>query len=591
MIVVTVAQLAGDGASKEHSAPRRNTVSSKTVQLETDVLIIGAGAAGMSAALAAGEAGARVILADRSLIGRSGATIMAQMTVAVALGEEVPDSWRDHFADTMAAGRGLCDADLAQLVCEQGPAEIRKLDGWKVGWARKPDGAIRQAHAPGHDRARCVYVDFLSTGPAVAKTLRTRVIRQANVARIGDLCITDLVLRDGAVGGAAGFSVADGRPVFVAAAAVVIATGGVTRLYRRNSASANMGGDGHALALRAGAELMDMEFVQFFPIGHLAPRLVGMDPIMWDPFRYKLGGRLLNAEMREFVNDYGNQESGQYNVTRDRATHAILSEVKAGRGSPSGGAFLSFQHVPEEDLRAAFGPVIDKLAANGIDLSKMPVEVAPIAHYHMGGMRVGRDMQARVPNLFAAGEIVAGANGANRLSGNAITEALVFGRIAGEAAATASRSGARATLEDAASALGIVEATSTEEGPNLAGAIADLQSIMADKVGPFRTRAGLEEALAGIEALQGSTGARPPGEPGPYSLTRLDWFDLRSMLLVAQVITRTAIARQESRGAHQRDDFPGMDDGWLLHQTVSLSKGAIEIGHALVRDDRLPEVA
>ncbi len=177
--------------------------------------------------------------------------------------------------------------------------------------------------------------------------------------------------------GAVGFSVADGRGVVVSAGAVILATGGLTRLYRRNSASANMGGDGHALALRAGAELMDMEFVQFFPIGHLAPRLVGMDPIMWDPFRYKLGGRLLNAEFREFVNDYGNAESGRYNVARDRATHAILSEVKAGRGSPAGGAYLSFQHVPEADLRVAFGSVIDKLAANGIDLTTMPVEVAP----------------------------------------------------------------------------------------------------------------------------------------------------------------------------------------------------------------------
>src|SRR5207244_521639 len=211
-------------------------------------------------------------------------------------------------------------------------------------------------------------------------------------------------------------------PVTITAQAVVIATGGLTRIYRRNSASANMGGDGYALALAAGAELVDMEFVQFFPIGHLAPRLVGMDPIMWDPFRYKLGGRLLNSEMRELL-----QEDGRYISARDVSTNAILKEVEAGRGSPHGGAWLSFQHCSAAELRTAFGPVIERLAANGIDLTQQAIEVAPIAHYHMGGIRVDTDMKTSVPHLFAAGEAVGGANGANRLSGNAISQAFVFG--------------------------------------------------------------------------------------------------------------------------------------------------------------------
>lgn len=562
----------------------------KVVRLAADVLVIGSGAAGMSAALAAGEQGASVLIADRSLIGRSGATIMAQMTVAVALGEETSDAVAHHFADTLAAGRGLCDAGLAYMLCEQGPAEIRRLDEWKVGWARHADGRIKGAQAPGHDRPRCVYVDFLNTGPAVAKTLRTRVLRQEHVTRVGDLCVTDLVLENGAVAGAVGFSVADGRSVTIRAASVVIATGGVTRLYGRNSASANMGGDGHALALRAGAELMDMEFVQFFPIGHLAPRLVGMDPIMWDPFRYKLGGRLLNAEMREFVNDYGNAEAEQYNVTRDRATHAILSEVKAGRGSPAGGAYLSFQHIPEDKLREAFGPVIDKLAENGIDLTKMPVEVAPIAHYHMGGIRVNDSLETRVANLFVAGEAVAGANGANRLSGNAITEALVFGRVAGDAAAKRRLDGADAPLS-AHGALELIAAGTTETSTNLAGLIARLQTLMAEKVGPFRAREGLEEALSGIAALKAEAGERPPGEPSPYNMARLDWFDLRTMLLVAETVALSALSREESRGAHQREDFPSMREEWTLHQTVALSGGGLVIGRAPVQSQLMREVA
>jgi succinate dehydrogenase / fumarate reductase flavoprotein subunit len=559
--------------------------SSERVHLETSVLVIGAGAAGMYAAIAAAQSGADVLLADRSLIGRGGATVMAQMTVAVALGDEVPDDWQHHLADTMTAGRGLCDERLAAMLCEDGPLTIRQMDAWHVGWARHEDGRIRQAHAPGHDRPRCVYVDFLSTGPAVSKTLRAQVQRQPEIRRIGDLCITDLVVRDGVAAGAVGFSIADGRPVSIAAKAVIIATGGLTRLYRRNSASANMGGDGYALALRAGAELIDMEFVQFFPIGHLAPRLIGMDPIMWDPFRYKLGGRLLNAEMREFTDDYGVAEDGRYRVTRDLATYAILKEVEAGRGSPAGGAYLSFQHVPEAKLREAFGPVIDRLAANGIDLTRTPVEVAPIAHYHMGGIRVGPTLETRIPNLFAAGEAIGGANGANRLSGNAITEALVFGRRAGLLAAErAGAAASQAWRDDAAeAALALVEATGPESrGINTAALLVELQSLMADRVGPFRTAAGLDQALTEIARLRSALGAAPPGAPGGYDTARLDWFDLRSMLLVAETVARAARERTESRGAHQREDFPVLKDDWTINLTVALEDGRV----ALARNER-----
>ncbi len=569
------------------------TVSQDLVHLETDVLIAGSGGAGMAAALSAAAKGAKVVLADRSLIGRSGATVMAQMTVAVALGEETPDHWEHHLADTLAAGRGLCDADLAALVCEEGPKAIRQLDEWRVGWARGPDGRISQAHAPGHDRPRCVYVDFLSTGPAVSKTLRGRVLRQDAITRIGDLTITDLAIHDGAVCGAVGFSVADGRPVSIAAHAVVLATGGLTRLYRRNSASANMSGDGHALALRAGAELMDMEFVQFFPIGHLAPRMVGMDPIMWDPFRYKLGGRLLNSEMREFMGDYGNEEGGQYVVTRDKATHAILKEVEAGRGSPSGGAYLSFQHIPEDKLREAFGPVVDRLAKNGIDLAKMPVEVAPIAHYHMGGVRCGMTMETRVPNLFAAGELVAGANGANRLSGNAITEALVFGHRAGEAAAARALETRRHEFSrlEVIDQLDLVSSIGADPGLNLAGLVADLQALMADFVGPFRTHQGLDHALLELHRMKEAIGPLPPGRPGAHNVARVDWFDLRTMLLVAETITRAAFSRTESRGAHQRDDFPGLENSWTLHQTVAMANGQLTLARVPVNGAQVAKVA
>jgi succinate dehydrogenase/fumarate reductase flavoprotein subunit len=553
-------------------------MSAEPVQVETDVLVIGSGAAGMYAAIEAARAGCKVLLIDRSLIGRGGATVMAQMTVAVALGAEAPDHWSHHLQDTLTAGRGLCNEPLSRLLCEQGPACIEEMDRWGVGWARK-DGKITSAFAPGHDRPRCVYVDFLNTGPAVSKTLRTAVHKTPGIVRKGDLCVVDLVKADGEVAGAVAWHVESGAAVVISAKATVVATGGLTRLYRRNSASANMGGDGYALCLRAGAPLIDMEFVQFFPIGHLAPRLIGMDPIMWDPFRYKLGGRLLNKDMEPFTDRYGVAEDGKYVITRDVGTYAILKEVEAGRGSPHGGAYLSFQHVPAEKLREAFGPVIDRLAENGIDLTRTPVEVAPIAHYHMGGVTADVRMQTELPGLLVAGEAVGGANGANRLSGNAITEALVFGREAGRtAAARVKAMKATPTAGQAARpALDLVGSAPPKDAPNSAEMLVRLQAAMSDDVGPLRTGDGLRRALKTIGELDAMLGARPFGDGGAFDMQRLDWFDLRNMLQVARTVATTALRRSESRGAHQREDFPGMLPEWRVNPEVRLSVAGLSI--------------
>jgi succinate dehydrogenase/fumarate reductase flavoprotein subunit len=325
-----------------------------------------------------------------------------------------------------------------------------------------------------------------------------------------------------------------------------------------------------------------MEFVQFFPIGHLAPRLIGMDPIMWDPFRYKLGGRLLNGQKEEFTSRYGSDESGKYVLTRDLATYAIIKEVAAGRGSPHGGAYLSFEHCSPAALREAFGPVIDRLAANQIDLTRMPVEVAPIAHYHMGGIAADARMQTKVPGLYAAGETVGGANGANRLSGNAITEALVFGRRAGRSAAE--RAGGIAAQpfrpEAARAALDLITAQAPGEGPNTAAMVETLQATMADDVGPLRDAEGLTRALARIAALTRVLGDRPIGDQTTFDLRRLEWFDLRNMLLTARVVAAAALARTESRGAHQREDFPATEPDWRVNQTVHWQDGQIVLARS-----------
>src|SRR5262249_7192271 len=306
--------------------------------------------------------------------------------------------------------------------------------------------------------------------------------------------------------GALGLNLTDGELVTFQAKAVILAAGGLTKLYARNSASANMGGEGYALALWAGAELVDMEFVQFFPIGHLAPRLVGMDPIMWDPFRYKLGGKLLNGQFEEFVDRYGGTDFGRYTATRDLASYSILKEVEAGRGSPHGGVYLDFRHIPEVQLRAAFGPVIDRLLLNGIDLTETPVEVGPMAHYHMGGVRTNAEMETRINGLYAAGETVGGANGANRLSGNAITEALVFGARAGSFAAIGAKQ-QQSYWEPKLTAvaiewLKILKSKRSKGGISPVSLQAELQELMWAKAGPFRTREKLAAALARIQQMQ-----------------------------------------------------------------------------------------
>jgi succinate dehydrogenase/fumarate reductase flavoprotein subunit len=552
--------------------------------LTTDVLIVGAGGAGMYAAIAAARAGAaQILLVDKSLVGRGGATIMAQMTVAAALGEECPDDWHAHLEDTLTSGRGLCDENLAALLCEDAPARIREMEEWRVGWARRPDGRIAQVTAPGHSRSRCCYVDFLNTGPAVAATLRRQIGHVGAIRRVSNLLVTDLVVADGEVAGAVALDTAAGMPVTIAAKAVVIATGGLTRIYRRNSASANMGGDGYALALAAGGELVDMEFVQFFPIGHLAPRLVGMDPIMWDPFRYKLGGRLLDGAGREFLSDYGSDETSGYTTPRDIATYAIQKEVAAGRGSPHGGVYLSFTHLPRSALAAAFGPVIERLATNGIDLGAAPVEVAPIAHYHMGGIAVDERLMSRVPGLFAAGEAAGGANGANRLSGNAIPEALVFGERAGRSAAAyaAGRWPHAPPNRPGVSAVDQIRRLAEGQNGDIAAAelLEALREVMWRDVGTLRNAGSLDRALTRIGELRAALPDVTVAPGTAFNASLSDWFDLRASLLAAEAVTRAAAARCESRGAHQRDDFPDTASAFAHSLCVSLTAdGAVTVG-------------
>jgi succinate dehydrogenase/fumarate reductase flavoprotein subunit len=278
-------------------------------------------------------------------------------------------------------------------------------------------------------------------------------------------------------------------------------------------------------------------------------------------------------------------EDGKYVITRDTGSYAILKEVEAGRGSPHGGVYLSFQHVPEAQLRAAFGPVIDRLAKNGIDLTKRPVEVAPIAHYHMGGIAVDDAMATGMPGLFAAGEAVGGANGANRLSGNAVTEALVFGRRAGQSAASYAKRVAHAGAADsAAEVLDLLAADAPARDLNTAVMLQKLQAVMQDDVGPLRSAPRLTRAIDAIDAMEDELGVVPPGgSAGGFDMRRLEWLDLRNMLLVARAVASAALARKETRGAQQREDYPQTSPHWAVNQFITLRGGKIALSRESAR--------
>ena len=545
-------------------------------EVVTDVLVVGGGAAGVYAALEASRLGADVLLADKSMVGVGGATVMAQMTVAAALGHQEADSAALHFADTVASGKGLVNEPLAALVCEDAPKRILETRAMRVNWAADGD-VLRQVVAPGHSRRRCCYVDVLATGTGVMKGMKAE-LRRRGITRHQNLFVTELIAdATGRVVGAAALDVAAGEPVRIWANAVVLACGGLTEMYERNSASVNMTGDAYALGLGVGAELVDFEMVQFFPIANLAPRTIGLDPIMWDPFRYKLGGRLLNGLGEEFIERYaGVADEGTYTATRDVVSYAILKEVEAGRGSPAGGAWLDFRDSSAEDIHAAFPPVVDKLLAQGIDLTTRAVEVAPTAHYTIGGLRVDVEMRTTVAGLFGAGEAVGGAHGANRLSGNAMSEAFVFGARAGVSAAA--ERGERAIDATARDRMAAAEAAirrvpgRNEASPLFLPALRTrLQQTMWRLVGPFRDEARLTAAAAELAEIDAAVDEAHVGAPGAYNLEWVEWFEMKNMVRNGLAVRAAALARQESRGAHQREDYPEPADGPLRNGVIALA--------------------
>ena len=569
---------------------------------EYDVLVIGAGGAGLRAAIEASAAGVSVGLICKSLLGKAH-TVMAEGGMAASLGNvDERDNWKVHFSDTMRGGQYVNNWRMAELHAREAPDRVRELEAWGAVFDRTADGRILQRNFGGHRYPRLAHVGD-RTGLEMIRTLQDHGIHQGIDVHM-EFTVVSLLKDGGRVVGVMGYEREHGRFKVFRAKAVVLATGGVGRAYKITSNSWEGTGDGISLAYHAGAELIDMEFIQFHPTGMVWPPSV-RGILVTEGVRGE-GGVLRNKEGRRFMFDdipanyrdqtADNEEEGwRYTqgdknarrppelLTRDHVARCIMREVKAGRGSPHGGVFLDISWIKEK-LPNAAEHIRKKLPSMyhqfkqlaDVDITAEPMEIGPTMHYIMGGIRVDGDTQVTsVPGLFAAGECAAGINGANRLGGNSLSDLLVFGKRAGEHAAAHARENAAGRIDDgqvnriAAEALAPFERAGGAPGQGPFQIQQDLQQMMQDLVGIVRNEPEMASALEGLQKLwararqAGATGNRDYN-PGWHTA-----LDLKNLLTCSEAITRSALERRESRGGHFRDDFPDKDPACAKFNTVT----------------------
>ena len=564
-----------------------------------DVLVIGAGGAGLRAAIEAGATGAKVGVVCKSLLGKAH-TVMAEGGIAAAMANvDDRDSWRVHFADTMRGGQYLNNWRMAELHAKEAPDCVRELEAWGALFDRTADGKILQRNFGGHRYPRLAHVGD-RTGLEMIRTLQDHGIHTGMEVHM-ECTVLSLLLDGNRIAGACGYDREKGRFQLWEAKAVVIATGGIGRAFKVTSNSWEYTGDGLALAYRAGADLMDMEFVQFHPTGMVWP--ISVAGILVTEGVRGEGGVLRNSEGRRFMFDdipdlYKEQtadseeEGWRYTqgdknarrppelLTRDHVARCINREVKAGRGSPHGGVFLDIAWIKERMPKAA-EHIRRKLPSMyhqfkqlaDLDITKEPMEVGPTTHYMMGGIRVDGDSQmSTVPGLFAAGEAAAGLHGANRLGGNSLSDLVVFGKRAGRFAADFAKANGPAAIDEtelqatATAALAFFDRGPSGENPYQIQY--DLQETMQDLVGIVRIESEMRQALDAIGKL--STRTERAGIAGNREYNN-GWhtaIDIGNMMIVSEAITRAALLRKESRGAQFRDDFPDKDSEWGKYNIV-----------------------
>jgi succinate dehydrogenase / fumarate reductase flavoprotein subunit len=556
-------------------------VSERFETHDVDVLVIGAGGAGLRAAIEASAQGARVGVVCKSLLGKAH-TVMAEGGVAAALAHVDPtDSWKVHFKDTMLGGKMLNNWRMAQLHAQEAPDRVRELEHWGAVFDRTQDGRILQRNFGGHSSPRLAHVGD-RTGLEMIRTLQDHGVHQG-LEVFMECTVTRLLTQDRRVVGAFAYWRETGRFVTFRAKAVVIATGGIGKSYKITSNSWEYTGDGHALALGAGAELIDMEFFQFHPTGMVWPPGV-MGLLVTEAVRGE-GGLLRNSKGERFMERYDPKRMEL--STRDMVARAIYTEVKEGRGTPHGGAFLDISHKPAEVVKKKLPSMYHQfMEFANIDITKGPMEVGPTAHYAMGGVRVDADTgAATVPGLFAAGESSGGMHGANRLGGNSLSDLLVFGRRAGAgAAAYAAKAPGHAALDSAQVASAereMLEPFERASGPDPYSIHRKLQDSMQSFVGIFRTEEDLTKGVDAVTALRKEARAvRVEGSrafnPG-WHLAH----DLKNMLQISESLARCALQRKESRGAHARLDYPSLDPQFgKVNSVVTLDGDEVRVGQS-----------
>ena len=538
-------------------------VSATYETVETDVLVLGAGGAGLRGAIAAAEGGARVLVVCKSLLGKAH-TVMAEGGVAAAMHNVAyQDSWEVHFADTMKGGKLINDWRMAELHAKESPERVLELERWGALFDRTWQGRIHQRPFGAHTYPRLAHIGD-RTGLELIRTLQDRAVHTEGVEVHMEVTVFKLLKVDGHVAGALAYRRSDGSLILYRCGALVLATGGTGKMYRVTSNSWESTGDGTALAYEAGAELRDMEMVQFHPTGMVWP--AGVRGILVTEGVRGEGGVLRNKEGERFMERYDRERMEL--SSRDVVARAINSEVLAGRGSPHGGAFLDITHRKPEFIKSKLPSMYEQfLKLAKVDITKQPMEVAPTIHYAMGGVRVNAETGATtVPGLFAAGEVASGLHGANRLGGNSLSDLLVFGKRAGDAAAEAARVGkSRPAIDQADIDGAIAELTSPldrPEGENPYKLMAEIQDMMSEQAPIVRDEAGLTSGLEKIGSLRER--ALVCGTGGSSSLAfNPGWHtahDLRSLVVNAEALLRSGLMRQESRGAHARSDYPRPDD-------------------------------
>ena len=539
---------------------------------EHDVLIIGAGGAGLRAAIEALGQGASVGVVCKSLLGKAH-TVMAEGGIAAAMANvDAADDWRAHFRDTMRGGKMLNNWRMAQLHAQEAPDRVRELEQWGALFDRTDKGQILQRAFGGHTYKRLCHVGD-RTGLEMIRTLQDRGVQMGFDVYM-ECTVTRLLKYGDRVAGAFAYWREHGRFVVFKAKSMVIATGGIGKAWPITSNSWEYTGDGMAVAYEAGAKLMDMEFVQFHPTGMVWPP--GVQGILVTEAVRGEGGILRNKAGERFMERYDPQRMEL--STRDVVARAIYTEVREGRGTEHGGAYLDISHKPAEYVKRKLPSMYHQfLELADVDITKRPMEVGPTCHYMMGGISVDAETaQSSLPGLFAAGEAAAGLHGANRLGGNSLSDLLVFGRRAGFAAAKHADSGRASAIDSAqidAAERDALAPFQQKNGESPYAIHRDLQASMQKLVGIFRNKEDLERSLGEIDKLKqrmkrmGVEGSRLYNPGWHLAL------DLKSMMTVSEAVALSALAREESRGAHSRIDFPNLDPAWGGRNNVIQREG------------------